>query len=136
MNNVFQRHICALEAELLETAQVTFGPPPNPPFFNSRSLSSRLGERADSRDSSKNSRIKLPSTTPMEADEAISATPQGSIISSVVVAEKKRSEKPLETSRSKYEEKVKELDLEDLECRQELARCHTKTWGDTSAWTG
>ena len=58
----------------------------------------------------------------MEADEAISATPQGSIISSVVVAEKKRSEKPLETSRSKYEEKVKGLDLEDLECRQELAR--------------
>ena len=109
LNNVFQRHICALEAELLETAQVTFGPPPNPPFFNPRSLSSRLGERADSRDSSRNSRTKLPSTTPIEADEAISATPQGSIISSVVVAEKKRSEKPLETSRSKYEEKVKEL---------------------------
>ena len=122
LNNVFQRHICALEAELLETAQVTFGPPPNPPFFNPRSLSSRLGERADSRDSSRNSRTKLPSTTPMEADEAISSTPQGSIISSVVVAEKKRSEKPLETSRLKYEEKVKELDLEDLECRQELAR--------------
>ena len=122
LNNVFQRHICALEAELLETAQVTFGPPPNPPFFNSRSLSSRLGERADSRDSSRNSRTKLPSTAPMEADEATSATPQGSIISSVVVAEKKRSEKPLETSRSKYAEKVKELDLEDLECRLELAR--------------
>ena len=122
LNNVFQRHIFALEAELLETAQVTFGPPPNPPFFNPRSLSSRLGERADSRDSSRNSRTKLPSTTPMEADEAISSTPQGSIISSVVVAEKKRSEKPLETSRLKYEEKVKELDLEDLECRQELAR--------------
>ena len=122
LNNVFQRHICALEAELLETARVTFGPPPNPPFFNPRSLSSRLGERADSRDSSRNSRTKLPSTTPMEADEAISSTPQGSIKSSVVVAEKKRSEKPLETSRLKYEEKVKELDLEDLECRQELAR--------------
>ena len=122
LNNVFQRHICALEAELLETAQVTFGPPPNPPFFNPRSLSSRLGERADSRDSSRNSRTKLPSTTPMEADEAISSTPQGSIISSVVVAEKKKSEKPLETSRLKYEEKVEELDLEDLECRQELAR--------------
>ena len=122
LNNVFQRHICALEAELLETAQVTFGPPPNPPFFNPRSLSSRLGERADSRDSERNSRAKLPSTTPMEADEVASATPQGSIISSVVVAEKKKSEKPLETSRQKYEEKVKELDLEDLECRQELAR--------------
>ena len=122
LNNVFQRHICALEAELLETAQVTFGPPPNPPFYNPRSLSSRLGERADSRDSSRNSRTKLPSTAPMEADEATSATPQRSIMSSVVVAEKKRAEKPLETSRSKYEEKVKELDLEDLECRLELAR--------------
>ena len=41
LNNVFQRHICALEAELLETAQVTFGPPPNPPFYNPRSLTSR-----------------------------------------------------------------------------------------------
>ena len=32
LNDVIQRHISALEAELLETAQVTFGPPPNPPF--------------------------------------------------------------------------------------------------------
>ena len=130
LNNVFQRHVCALEAELLETAQVTFGPPPNPPFFNSRSLSSRLGERVDSRDSSRNSRTKLPSTTPMEADEATSSTPQGSMISSVVVAEKKRSEKPLETSRLKYEEKVRQLDLEDLECRLELART-TRRVGET-----
>ena len=30
-------------------------------------------------------------------------------------------ERPAETSRSRYLEKVKELDLEDLECRQELA---------------
>ena len=30
-------------------------------------------------------------------------------------------ERPAETSRSRYVEKVKELDLEDLECRQELA---------------
>ena len=36
LNDVFQRHISALEAELLETAQVTIGPPPNPPFFNPR----------------------------------------------------------------------------------------------------
>ena len=27
LNDVFQRHISALEAELLDTAQVTFGPP-------------------------------------------------------------------------------------------------------------
>ena len=42
LNDVFQRHISALEAELLETAQFTFGPPPNPPFLTSRTLSSRL----------------------------------------------------------------------------------------------
>ena len=122
LNDVFQRHISALEAELLETAQVTFGPPPNPPFFNSRALSSRLGAMADSRDSSRNSRTKLPGAAPMEADEATSSTPQGSIISSVVVAEKKKPERPAETNRSKYVEKVKELDLEDLECRLELAK--------------
>ena len=117
LNDVFQRHISALEAELLETAQVTFGPPPNPPFFNPRALSSRLGAMADFRDSSRNSRTKLPGAAPMEADEATSSTPQGSTISSVVVAER-----TAETSRSKYVEKVKELDLEDLECRLELAK--------------
>ena len=49
LNDVFQRHINALEAELLETAQFTFGPPPNPAFLASRALSSRLGARVDSR---------------------------------------------------------------------------------------
>ena len=122
LNDVFQRHISALEAELLETAQVTFGPPPNPPFFNPRALSSRLGAMADSRDSSRNSRTKLPGAAPMEAEEATSSTPQGSVKSSVVVAEKKKPERPAETSRSRYVEKVKELDLEDLECRLELAK--------------
>ena len=122
LNDVFQRHISALEAELLETAQVTFGPPPNPPFFNPRALSSRLGAMADSRDSSRNSRTKLPGAAPMEAEEATSSTPQGSVISSVVVAEKKKPERPAETSRSRYVEKVKELDLEDLECRLELPK--------------
>ena len=57
----------------------------------------------------------------MEAEEATSSTPQGSVISSVVVAEKKKPERPAETSRSRYVQKVKELNLEDLECRQELA---------------
>ena len=32
LNDVFQRHISALEAELLETAQFTFGPTPNSPI--------------------------------------------------------------------------------------------------------
>ena len=35
--------------------------------------------------------------------------------------ESKKLERPAETSRSRYVEKVKELDLEDLECRQDLA---------------
>ena len=53
----------------------------------------------------------------MEVEEATSSTPQSSVISSVVL-ESKRVERPAETSRSRYVEKVKELDLEDLECRQ------------------
>ena len=121
LNDVFQRHISALGAELLETAQVTFGPPPNPPFFNPRALSSRLGATADSRDSSRSSRTRLPGAAPMEAEKVTSSTPHGSVISSVVVVESKKLERPAETSRSRYVEKVKELDLEDLECRQELA---------------
>ena len=121
LNDVFQRHISALEADLLETAQFTFGPPPNPPFLASRTLSSRLGARVDSRDSSRSSRTRLPGATPMEVEEATSSTPQSSVVSSVAVVESKRVERPAETSRSRYLEQVKELDLEDQECRQELA---------------
>ena len=57
----------------------------------------------------------------MEAEEATSSTPQSSVVSSVVVVESNRVERPAENSRLRYLEKVKELDLEDLECRQELA---------------
>ena len=121
MNGVFQRHISALEADLLETAQFTFGPPPNPPFLAPKDLFSRLGTRIDSRDSSRSSRTRLPGSAPMEAEEAMSPTPQSSIVSSVVVVESKRAERPPETSRTRYLEKIRELDLEDLECRQELA---------------
>ena len=56
----------------------------------------------------------------MEAEEAESSTPQSSVLSSVVVVDNKRVERPADTSRTRYLEKVKELDLEDLECRQEL----------------
>ena len=121
LNNVFQRHISTLEADLLETAQFTFGPPPTPPFFATRPLSSRLGARVDSRDSSRSSRTRLPGSMPMKAKEAESSTPQISVVSSVVVVDSKRVERPAETSRTRYLEKIKELDLEDLECRQELA---------------
>ena len=121
LNDVFQGHINALEADLLETAQFTLGPPPNPPFLASRALSSRLGPRVDSRDSSRSNQARLPSTMPMESEEVTSSTPPGSVISSVVVAESKRVERPMETARLRYPEKVKGLDLEGLECRRELA---------------
>ena len=121
LNDVFQRHISELEADLLEMAQFTFGPPPNPPFFATRPLFSRLGARVDSGDSSRSSRTRLPGSTPMEAETAESSTPQSSVVSSVVVVDNKRVEKPAEASRTRYLEKVKELHLEDLECRQELA---------------
>ena len=121
LNDVFQRHINTLEAELLETAQFTFGLPPNPPFLASRALSSRLGARADSRDSTRSNRTRLPGAVPMEAEEVTLSTPQSSVVSSVVVVESKRVERPAEINRSSYLEKVRGLNLEDLECRQELA---------------
>ena len=77
-----------------------------------------LGAKVDSRDSSRSSRTRLPGSTPMEAEEAASPTPQSSVVSSVVLVESKRVERPAETSRTRYPEKVKDL---DLECRQELA---------------
>ena len=121
LNGVFQRHINTLEAYLLELAQFTFGPPPMPPFFATRSLSNRLGVRVDSRDSSRSSRSRLPRFKPMESEEAESSTPQSLVVSSVVVVDNKRVEISTETSRTRYLERIKELDLEDLECRQEMA---------------
>ena len=81
LNDVFQRRISALEAYLLEMAQFTFSPPPDPPFLATRTLSSRLGARVDSRDSSRSSWTRLPGSTPMEAEEAESPTPQSSVVS-------------------------------------------------------
>ena len=121
LNDVFQEHINTLEADLLETAQFTLGPPPNPPFLASRALSARLGTRVDTGDSSRSNQTRLQSVTPMESEEVMSSTPPGSAISSVVVAEKKREKRYMETARLRYPEKVKELDLEGLECRRELA---------------
>ena len=124
LNGVFQRHKNLLESDLLEMAQFTFVLPPKPPFFAPRALSSRLGARVDlrvdSKDKSRSSRTRQPGTTPMEADKAESSTPQSSLVSSVVV-DNKSVERPAEASKTQYSERVKELDLEDLECRQELA---------------
>ena len=91
------------------------------PFFATRTLSSRLGARVDSRDRSRSSRTRQPGSTPIEAEEVDWSTPQSSVVSSVVVVDDKRMERPAETSRPRYLERIKELDLEDLECRQELA---------------
>ena len=121
LNGVFQRHINQLESHLIEMAQFTLGPPPIPPFYVSRSLSSRLGARASSRDSSRSSGIRQPGSTPMEAEEAESFTPQSSLVSSVVVLDDKRMERTAEANKTRYSERIKELDLEDLECREELA---------------
>ena len=81
LNDVFQEHTNALEADLLETAQFTLGPPPNPPFLASRVLSDRLGPRVDTRDSSRSSQTRLQSATPMESEEVTSSTPPSSAIS-------------------------------------------------------
>ena len=121
LNDVFQEHINTLEVDLLETAQFTLGPPPNPPFLASWALSGRLRTRVDTRDSSRSNQTRLQSATPMESEEVTSSTPPGSAISSVVVAESRREKRSMETARLRYPEKVKELDLESLECRRELA---------------
>ena len=121
LNDVFQRNINILESDMLETAQCTFGPPPIIPFFAARPLSGRLGGRVDSRDSSKSSRTRQLEVTPMEGDEVGSSTPQSSIVSSMVVVDNRKAERPGETNKARYLERVKDLDLEDLACRQELA---------------
>ena len=50
----------------------------------------------------------------MEAEKAESSTPQSSLVSSVVVVDNKKMERPAEASKTRYSERVKELDLEDL----------------------
>ena len=50
----------------------------------------------------------------MESEEAESSTPQSSLVSSVVVVDNKRMEGPAEASKTRYLERVKDLDLEDL----------------------
>ena len=62
----------------------------------------------------------------MEGDQAESSTHQSSVVSSVVMVDsRKKVEGPGEASRTRYLERVKHLDLEDLACRQEM----TRFWG-------
>ena len=91
--------------------QFTFGPTPIPRFFATRIQSGRLGARIDSRDSSRSSRTRQLGSKTMEAEEAGSSTPQSSVVSSVVVVDNKKAERPAETSKARYLERLKELDL-------------------------
>ena len=56
----------------------------------------------------------------MEGLEAESSTPQSSVVSSVVVVDNKKTERPGEASKARYLERVKDLDLKNLANRQEL----------------
>ena len=121
LNGVFQRHINLQESDLLENDQFIFVPSPISPFFAARLLSDRLGGRTDSRESSGSSRIRQIGATAMEEDEEESFTSQISVVSSVVVVDKKKTERQGEASKARHLERIKDLDLEDLACRQELA---------------
>ena len=57
----------------------------------------------------------------MEAEEGrvIHAQKLSGIV--MVVVDNKKAERPTEPSKACYQERVKELDLEDLACMQELA---------------
>ena len=112
LNGVFQKHINFLESDMLERAHFTFAPP-IPPFFATMPLSGHLD--------STSIRTRQLGSTPMEADEAESSMPQSSMVYSVVVVDNKKAERSAETSRARYLEMAKELDLDDFACRQELA---------------
>ena len=57
----------------------------------------------------------------MEGDEAESSTSRSLVVSSVVMVDSRKKVEGLgEASRTRYLERVKDLDLEDLACRQEL----------------
>ena len=59
----------------------------------------------------------------MEGDEEESFTAQSSVVSSVlvVVVDSRKMERPGRASKARYLDRIKDLDLEDLACRQELA---------------
>ena len=117
---------------MLERGQFTFGPPPIPPLFAARPLSDRLGGRNVSRESSRNCRSRQLGATPMEGNEAESSTTQSSVVSSVVVVDNKKKEGPGEASKSRYLERVKDLDLEVLGLKksshEDLSKHHCVDW--------
>ena len=81
----------------------------------------------------------------MEGDEAETSITQSSVVSLVmVVVDYKTTERPGEASKARYLEieREKDLELEDLACRQELAEilglklCRAKTGAGITVWTG
>ena len=57
----------------------------------------------------------------MEAEEAEASTPQSSLVSSVVVVDDKKMERTADVNETRYSERIKGLNLKNLECRQDLA---------------
>ena len=71
------------------------------------------------------SRSKQLGSTRMEKNEMESSTPQSSVVSSVVIAEKDKTvmasaKGPGESNKARYLERARNLDLKDLACRREL----------------
>ena len=76
------------------TPSSTSGPPPIPPFFAAKPFSDRLGGRTDSRESSRGSMSRQLGAPPMEGNEAELSDSQSSVVSSVVVVDNKKTERP------------------------------------------
>ena len=108
---------------MLETGQFVFGPPPIPPFYPVRLMEDKLGKgsileivrRAAGAHSRAPHAWKRTRRSPL----------QNSVASSVVMGEKGNESKSLEegtgeASKARFLERMSNLELEELACRQEL----------------
>ena len=125
LNKVLQRHINNLDSNLLETGQFIFGPPTKPPFFPVRPVEDKLGGRIDSSDSSASCRSKQRGSTSVENNTMDFWTPQNSVVTSVVVVKRGSENKFLGEalagkSKARYLKRIRDIDLKELVCRQEL----------------
>ena len=117
----FQKHDYNLKSDLLETGQFIFGPLLRPRLFPVGPVRGTI----DYRDTSASSRCRQPGSISLKKDTRGSSTPQSSVVSSVVVVERgnenKSSGEALNgTSKARYPEKIRDLDLTELACRLEL----------------
>ena len=120
LNGVFQRHINAPESDLAGNGPVLLRSTPYAPFLCHWTQSLESESRLERQLKEQPDRTTGVHTD--AAEKAESSTPQSSVVSSVVVVENKRVERPAEASRARYLERIKELDMENLECREELAK--------------